>query len=318
MTEASVHPCLVCGAPTRRMFDAVAEGFAVAACGACGSARTTPPLDADAMSAWYPQTYYGNRNVRFNPLFERMTRWFRRRRVGVIRKLTAPGAVLDVGCGRGFTLSFLRAAGYRGVGVELSPAAAHHARQSLGLDVRAGDFLTLPFALEEFDVIIFWHSLEHVADPMRALDRARELLRPGGLLVIAVPNFSSIQARLSGRQWFHLDVPRHYVHFSARGLLGALRRRGFRIVDVAHFSLEQNPYGWIQSLLNRVFRHNLLYTVLKEKSARIDNLRHYPLQTIATAVAGVLLLPLAMLLIAIETLLRRGGTVEVYARKENG
>jgi SAM-dependent methyltransferase len=313
MTEA---PCLVCGAATRHRFDAVAEGFTIVACDACGSARTWPSFDENAVAAWYPQTYYGDRNVRFNPIFERMTRWFRRRRVHVIRRLTKPGAVLDVGCGRGFTLSFLRDIGYRTVGVELSPHAALHARETLGLDVRAGDFLRLPFTAEEFEVIIFWHSLEHLAEPGRALDRARELLRPGGLLVIAVPNFESMQSLASGRRWFHLDVPRHYVHFSARGLRDALRRRGFRVVDIAHFSMEQNPYGWIQSLLNRVFRHDLLYTVLKDSSARVHNLRQFPFQTIATTIAGALLLPVAMLLTVLETVLRRGGTIEFYARKE--
>jgi SAM-dependent methyltransferase len=313
----NVGPCLVCGAPVRHAFDAVEDGFSVAACDACGSARTWPSLDDEAIGAWYPQMYYGERNVRFNPLFERMTRWFRRRRVGVIRSLTKPGTVLDVGCGRGFTLSFLRDAGYRTIGVELSPHAAQHARQSLGLDVRTGDFLRLPFAAGELDVIIFWHSLEHVAEPLRALDRARELLRPGGLLVVAVPNFESLQSRATGRQWFHLDVPRHYVHFSARGLRGALRARGFRVINQAHFSLEQNPYGWIQSLLNRVFPYNLLYAVLKDSSARVYNLRQFPLQTIATTIAGALLLPVALLLTLVEMLLRRGGTIEIYARKES-
>jgi SAM-dependent methyltransferase len=316
MTEDAGALCLVCGAPARRGFDSVVDGFAVLVCEVCGSGRTWPPLDEQSVAAWYPQSYYGTRNVRFNPLFERMTRWFRRRRVGVIRGLTKPGAVLDVGCGRGFTLSFLRDAGYRAVGVELLPQASLHARETLGLDVRDGDFLRLPFAAGEFDVIVFWHSLEHVNDPMRALDRARELLRPGGLLVIAVPNFESMQARLSGRRWFHLDIPRHYVHFSARGLRQALQQRGFRVAGFAHFSFEQNPYGWIQSLLNRVFRHDLLYTVLKEPSARVYHLRQSPFQTIATTMAGVLLLPVAMLLTMIETLLRRGGTIEVYARKE--
>ncbi|MBV8547066.1 MAG: class I SAM-dependent methyltransferase [Acidobacteria bacterium] len=308
--------CLVCGAETRHRFDAVVEGFALFACDDCGSARTWPALDGRQIAAWYPQAYYGNRNVRFNPLFERMTRWFRRRRVGVIRRLTKPGAVLDVGCGRGFTLRFLADAGYRSTGVELSADAAAHARDVLGIDIRTGDFLSQSFEAGQFDVVIFWHSLEHVADPLAALNRAAEILKPGGLLVVAVPNLSSIQARLAGREWFHLDVPRHYVHFSARGLKRALRDRHFRIVDTAHFSFEQNPYGWIQSILNRVFAHDLLYSILKEPAARAHRIREYPLQTIATSIAGVLLLPVAMILMTIETLLRRGGTIEVYARKE--
>jgi SAM-dependent methyltransferase len=314
-----VNPaCLVCGAETRHRFDAVAEGFAVFGCDACGSARTWPALDDQQIAAWYPQAYYGNRNVRFNPIFERMTRLFRRRRVGVIRRLTKPAAVLDVGCGRGFTLRFLADAGYRATGVELSPQAAAHARDTLGLDVRTGDFLSQPFEAGQFEVVIFWHSLEHISDPLAALDRANEILRPGGLLVVAVPNFDSIQARTSGKEWFHLDVPRHYVHFSRRGLTNALKVRGFRVVSTAHFSMEQNPYGWIQSLLNRVFAHDLLYSILKEPAARAHRIREYPLQTIATTIAGVLLLPIAMLLMMIETLLRRGGTIEVYARKEKG
>jgi 2-polyprenyl-3-methyl-5-hydroxy-6-metoxy-1,4-benzoquinol methylase len=309
--------CLVCGAETRHRFDAVAEGFAVYGCDACGSARTWPAPDDQQIAAWYPQAYYGNRNVRFNPLFERLTRFFRRRRVGVIRRLTKPGAVLDVGCGRGFTLRFLADAGYRATGVELSTQAAAHARDALGLDIRTGDFLSQAFEPDQFEVVIFWHSLEHIADPLAAIERAREILKPGGLLVVAVPNFKSIQARISGKEWFHLDVPRHYVHFSSRGLKKALKERGFRIVSTAHFSMEQNPYGWIQSLLNRVFEHDLLYSILKEPAARAHRIRQYPLQTIATIIAAVLLLPAALLLMMIETLVRRGGTIEVYARKGN-
>jgi SAM-dependent methyltransferase len=299
-----------------RAFDAAADGFAVHACNDCGSGRTWPALDDDEIGAWYPQVYYGNRNVRFNPLFERMTRWFRRRRVGVIRRLTKPGAVLDVGCGRGFTLHFLQECGYRPTGVEISEVAASHARDALGLDVRTGNFLNVPFEKESFGVVVFWHSLEHLADPLRAIERAWEILEPGGLLVVAVPNFDSIQSRMSGRQWFHLDVPRHYVHFTTRGLRRALEQRGFRIDSVAHFSLEQNPYGWIQSLLNLRFENNLLYSILKERQARAHSLRDFPLQTIASLIGGALLLPVSMGLMMVETLLRRGGTIEVYARKE--
>ncbi|MEA2237862.1 MAG: hypothetical protein QOC81_2586, partial [Thermoanaerobaculia bacterium] len=299
----------------RHRFDSVVEGFVVLGCDQCGSARTWPALDDQAIGSWYPKSYYGTSNVRFNPLFERLTRWFRRRRVGVVRRLTRPGPVLDVGCGRGLTLHFLREAGYQPVGVELSPLAASHARDRLGLDIRTGDFLAQAFPSEHFEAVIFWHSLEHMADPARALQRAWEILKPGGLLVVAVPNIASIQAVSAGREWFHLDVPRHYVHFSARGLRDALRQRGFRIMSVAHFSLEQNPYGWIQSLLNRVFARDLLYSILKEPAARAHRIREFPLQSVATAIVALALLPVALVLVVVEALLRRGGTVEVYSRK---
>ena len=203
--------CLACGAATRFAFTSVEKGFDLFACDACGSARTWPALDAASIGAWYPQVYYGTRNVRFNRLFERMTRWFRQRRARVVRKLIPGGKVLDVGCGRGLTLSFLRDAGFDAVGLEVSDVAAAHARDTLGLDVRTGDFLTTTFERESFAAIIFWHSLEHIAEPLRALDRAYELLAPGGVLIVAVPNFGSIQARVAGREWFHLDVPRRLL-----------------------------------------------------------------------------------------------------------
>jgi 2-polyprenyl-3-methyl-5-hydroxy-6-metoxy-1,4-benzoquinol methylase len=105
--------------------------------------------------------------------------------------------------------------------------------------------------IDKVKAVVLWHVLEHVPDPLATLERARQILRPGGLLVIAVPNFESLQARFSGRHWFHLDVPRHYHHFGLSILKRMLREAGFTISDVSHLSLEYNPYGWIQSILNR-------------------------------------------------------------------
>jgi SAM-dependent methyltransferase len=78
-----------------------------------------------------------------------------------------------------------------------------------------------------YDVVIFQHSLEHVADPGRDLARAGRLLKQGGLLVVFVPNFGSWQSRAFGSAWFHLDLPRHRAHFTPTGLERLLRRSGF-------------------------------------------------------------------------------------------
>ncbi len=212
----------------------------------------------------------------------------------------------------------LRERGWQVEGVELSEAAAHHARDLLGLSVFVGDFLAVPLAPGTFDVVQLWHVLEHCADPVAALRQAHALLRPGGLLVLAVPNFESLQARLAGRHWFHLDIPRHTVHFRAGALLALLAREEFAIDTVAHFSLEQNPYGWIQSLQNLAgFRANLLYELLKRDGARSvrSPWRDHPVQS---AAVGLLAVPLGLVagaLTLLETALQRGGTFEVYARR---
>ena len=317
--ESATHPrCHCCGSLCAdKACDAADPGFCVLRCPDCGLGRTWPPVPTGEIARWYPPSYYGRENVRFNRLFEALTRHFRRRRARVLHGRVPRGPVLDVGCGRGIMLDHLRALGYEAHGIELNEAAAWHARNRLGLDVATGDFLTSPHERERFQAVIFWHTLEHFHNPVEALARARELLRPGGLLAVAVPNFDSLQARLFGRHWFHLDVPRHYFHFGTRSLESVLARHAFRVVRVDHFCFEQNPFGWLQSFYNALgFPRNLLYDLLKARGARSGMARRHPAAVALTAVLLPLLLALSLLLTLCDAALRQGGTVEVYAIKE--
>jgi 2-polyprenyl-3-methyl-5-hydroxy-6-metoxy-1,4-benzoquinol methylase len=320
MTAEGTRPCPVCGGLETREIPALGlvpgdPAFRIVRCRTCNYGWTDPSLPEHEIVRWYPQAYYGDKNVRFNVFFEALVRIFRRRRARVIERLAPKGPVLDVGCGRGLILSSLREIGFEVHGTELSDTAAFHARER-GIPVHTGDFLTSPHTAGTFRAVIFWHSLEHFRDPFAAIERARDLLLPGGLLVIAVPNSDSLQARASGSSWFHLDVPRHYVHFGTRSLRRALEARGFTVRTVSHFALEQNPYGWLQSLYNLCgFDWNLLYDLLKSRSAR----RALDARRAAQAFVVALLLPLfltvAFTLWAVELVLRRGGTIDVYATR---
>lgn len=294
----------------------VGDRFSVVQCGACRIAVTFPVVSPDEMASYYPPSYYGTGNRRFNPLFEWLVTIFRRRRVRKIERFVAKGRVLDIGCGRGITLSQLKEDGWEVSGVEISETAATHARHLLGDTVFVGDVLAAPWPADSFDVINIWHALEHLPDPAGVLAKSRTLLRPGGLLVVAVPNFESVQAGFARRQWFHLDVPRHYWHFGEKNLRALLEEKGFVIQETSHFSFEQNPYGWIQSLLNRLgFPFNLLYDILKHESARkvVHPVRVYPIWSLLLLPALLAVMPLGLALFLVEVLLRRGGTIELYA-----
>lgn len=316
--DESPPRCVVCGGfGAVKSFDSVEPGFSVLSCPDCGLGRTTPPVPADQIGSWYPETYYGKENVRFNPIFEWMTRWFQRRRASVLHNRVPRGPLLDVGCGRGFLLAYMRGLGYEAHGVEFSDNAAWHARNRLKLDVLTTDFLTGPHQSERFNAVVFWHSLEHLAQPVEAIARAAELIKPGGMLAIAVPNYDSYQARVFGRHWFHLDIPRHYWHFGPRSIEALLARFRLRVVKMDHFCFEQNPYGWLQSFYNALgFDNNFLYSLLKNRSARSIRIREHPIQALLTVALLPPLLAASVAMTLVEAALKHGGTIELYAIKE--
>ena len=94
---------------------------------------------------------------------------------------------------------------------------------------------------------------------------------------MAVPNFSSEQARWAGDAWFHLDLPRHLYQFPLESLKRLLRDTGFAPVSDHHFSLRQNPFGWIQSAQNRrasLPRKRFVHPAPATPRRRIAPLRH--------------------------------------------
>src|SRR5262249_46315124 len=151
--------------------------------------------------------------------------------------------------------------------------------------------------------------LEHLDDAEVALQTCVRIVKSGGVLALAVPNFDSYQARWSRYAWFHLDLPRHYSHFSAPWLRSRLAELGFRTVYDFHGSLEQNPYGWIQSILNRWgIRFNLLYDMLRHRSARttIEPWRECPVQSLLSVLGMFCLLPFSFAMLIPEIVFRRG------------
>ena len=187
--------------------------FPLVRCSSCGLVfleefRDEAQLD-DAQ-----RTAYGEPQRRFVGPFELLVRGFRLGRVRFARRLMPPGgSVLDVGCGRGLFLHLLRERGYEVKGTELSAATVRNAYPDLPISV--GDLRPGLFPDATFDLVSIWHVLEHLRFPDQALEVAFRALRPGGKLMLAVPNYGSVQARLGGERWFHLAPPRPLVQFTA-------------------------------------------------------------------------------------------------------
>lgn len=134
-----------------------------------------------------------------------------------------------MGAGIGEYVANLADLGWDAQGVELASGAVETAA-SLGRLVRQGTIFS-PFLEEEerFDLVTLWHVLEHLPDPVAALERARALLRPGGRLMLAVPNWQSALRPRVGSAWWALEVPRHLWHFEPDTLQAVLERAGFEV-----------------------------------------------------------------------------------------
>ena len=294
MTSAS---CAWCGRPARPV-----DGR-LAVCDGCGTATTYPvPDDAEltaAYNGWYrPATgrFAGGGDV----FLRRSRAWLARR----LDRLAPPGPVLDVGAGEGALLDALRTRGRSALGLE---------RASTRSDVRAGELTEFDERPGEWAAVVFWHSLEHLRDPGAALDRAAALLAPGGVVVIAVPNRASWQARAFGARWFALDLPRHLVHLPAGALMDGLAARGLRVERVSGWRGGQVVFGWLQGLVGLLPGRPDLYDAIRRPESRRRALG--PRARAATLAAGASLLPAAVLLAGLEVRAGAAGVVYVEGRK---
>ncbi|MBI5511849.1 MAG: class I SAM-dependent methyltransferase [Deltaproteobacteria bacterium] len=268
MTDAAPPPrlCPVCRAARWTPLFAAPELFdgslfPVARCPSCGLVATLDDLEPQELAAYYRYAEEPDAGHRFRAPLEPFMRLLRKERIkAVLRLRAAPGRILDVGSGRAVMLEALASRGWECWGTELEQEIAVSARRRLGDRVVVGQFEDLELPVRDFDVITFWHVFEHLADPSAAFAKTRELLAPDGVVLVSVPNVDSCQARLSGRDWLHLDVPRHRWHFTPDTLARLATAAGLEVLHAEQFSLEYGPYGMLQSGLAKLGLGQRLFT----------------------------------------------------------
>lgn len=148
--------------------------------------------------------------------------------------------VLEIGCATGDFLLELRRqskAVLNLTGIEVAEKAARYAREENELNVYQGELLTVPLD-EPQDLIVMWHTLEHIHRLNETLEKLRDLLKPSGVFVTAMPNLDSLDAKHYGKYWVAFDAPRHLYHFTPKSFAALLQKHRLAIVDMHGLPLD--------------------------------------------------------------------------------
>jgi SAM-dependent methyltransferase len=210
------------------------ENFDILECTKC-SLRYTHPVPGEGKIARYYQSedYISHSNTRkglVNNLYHIVRNRTLVSKFHLLRKQSGleQGSHLDIGAGTGAFVQYMNHHGWKSEGIEPDETARLRAVEHHQTKLLPGEaFETLSEA--SYDAISLWHVLEHVHDLYPYLHRIKDLLKPGGVVFIAVPNYTSYDAVKYGPDWAAYDVPRHLYHFSPASMQWLLKAAGFQL-----------------------------------------------------------------------------------------
>lgn len=274
--ETASRNCNFCLSGDREFF-ASENGFTIVKCRKCGLVMVDPVPSEEYLSGFYSQYHVPHSASMWarymSAVYDRL---FNRE----LRALPRSSRILDVGCGYGHFLALARQKGFEAYGIEPAGEAADYAEKENRLDIFRGDIKNAPYQDGYFDVITMWFVLEHLADPFSAIEKARRLLKEGGMFILCVPNmdFRGIMKPFGGMDWLGrflsrtgikvgtvkffnmIDPPAHLFGYNKKSLSFALKKAGFGGVrfdipeDLVHATAASRAVERILNVLAKAVR----------------------------------------------------------------
>lgn len=320
MNNKKPGPCPLCNEQQRkRIFPVKTDHseYVIAQCPKCELAQTFPlPADEDLILHDIPE-YYGKAVNKFIPVIQKIRDSLMNIRasyyLSLLPKTGYRPKILDIGCAEGRLLNSLLGYGCRCWGIEHKNYPGSRFLSGDRISYIQEDLGKVNLPEKSFDMIFIWHVLEHVDSPDAVVRQACDLLKENGILVLAVPNFSSDEATLFRQAWFHLDVPWHKYHFTEKAIKYLAEKNNFSIIKSTTFCIEQNVFGLVQSLLNYMgWPRNEFYEAIKGnlKNHRIS---HFIIQS---GIAAFIFIP--CLLLSFLAAKKNNGSVLKLILKKHG
>jgi len=226
--------------------------FRVVRCAGCALMFLNPMFTDEELGALYPTDYYAYQDKFSRKRWKDIVKTLLGFRLGTQDPFfRRPGRMLDLGCGSGWFMCAMRDQGWDAHGVEINGVAADLGRKTCGLNIFPGTLKQANYQPAFFDYIRSNHSFEHISCPSETLDEIYRILRPGGKVLIGVPNIASLNAKLFGEHWWYLGAPVHPFSYSVETLSRLLKKHHFYVEKVTYNSDYSGILGSLQIWLNR-------------------------------------------------------------------
>jgi SAM-dependent methyltransferase len=287
--------------------------FQIVECRRCRLIRLHPQPTPAELRDYYPRDYWFVPEASAADRLEQAYRRFVMRDhlhfvERAIHESGETGVVLDVGCGGGLFLQMLQQRLRTPVvGLDFSLEAAHLAWRRSGVPAVCATLSRAPLSPNSCSAITMFHVLEHLYDPASYLEAAHSLLKPGGRLIVQVPNAACWQFLVFSQRWNGIDVPRHLIDFRKSDLDALLDSCGFEVLRHKHFSLRDNPAGMATSIAPD----------LDPMARRLRRIPETPRQRLFKDLAYLGLTAASLPFALLEAACRAGSTIMVEARKKS-
>ena len=285
MPKITINTCPICGSSEiEKAFDIVdhfstKETFPICDCGSCGFRFTNNFPSEDTIGKYYNSPDYISHSDTKEGLINHLYHFFRnqmlKKKVNLVSKLVSetlskpiPDSeyskkskpkdnihLLDIGSGTGYFLNAAKDKGFKVFGIEKDIKAREYSITHFGLDVQDEQSLW-NIGNESFDVITLWHVLEHMQNLNEVVAKLKSILKPNGVMILALPNHKSHDAKKYKEYWAAYDVPRHLWHFTPHTVEKLLNKHQFKIIkqktmplDAFYISMLSEKYRDKNSLM---------------------------------------------------------------------
>ena len=218
-----------------------------------GISFTHPVVADEEINKYYNTTDYlshSSNKTLISFFFDFFSKIMVKKKTSFMLGLGGVSTYLDYGCGVGKLIRSMNKKGVASYGYDTSSLAISACNnKSLSASSNIDD---LP---GQYDLISFWHSLEHVSDYTKALRKTKQMLSKNGTVVVALPNYDSFDAKFYSKFWAAYDTPRHRVHFTKKGFIKAANQLGFDVVKTKPLFLD----SFYISMMSEKYKQSLFY-----------------------------------------------------------